>query len=299
MLAIIIPYFKIDFIDDTLNSLSNQTDNRFKVYIGDDASPEDPSILLSKYHGKFEFKYHRFKENLGEISLPQHWKRCIDLTNNEHWIMILGDDDFISDTVVESWYSNYNLFSEKSNLIRFATKTILEESGSMSDIYTHPIWENATDSFYRKFINETRSSLSEYIFSRKSYEKYGFYEYPLAWNSDDRAWLDFSDGKPIFSINDSIVFFRVSAYNISGKKDNFKKKNESSKKFFEFIVFNKLKFYNKSQRHKLLMKYEKSIKKIRTLKLYDWGVLMFFCLRYFDMYSLRKVFKRFLKSVIK
>ena len=58
----------------------------------------------------------------------------------------------------------------------------------------------------------TRSSLSEYIFSRSMYNKYGFYDYPLAWNSDDRAWLDFSDNKPIYSINESIVFFRLSEY---------------------------------------------------------------------------------------
>ena len=43
MLAIIIPYFKLLFFEETLQSLAIQTDKRFKVYIGDDASPEDPS----------------------------------------------------------------------------------------------------------------------------------------------------------------------------------------------------------------------------------------------------------------
>ena len=46
MLAIIIPYYKLTFFEDTLESLANQTDKLFKVYIGDDASPENPTDLL-------------------------------------------------------------------------------------------------------------------------------------------------------------------------------------------------------------------------------------------------------------
>lgn len=46
MLAIIIPYYKLRFFEATLESLANQTDKRFKVYIGDDASPENLADLL-------------------------------------------------------------------------------------------------------------------------------------------------------------------------------------------------------------------------------------------------------------
>ena len=48
MLAIIIPYFKLTFFEETLKSLASQTSKRFKVYIGDDASPEGPSNWLEK-----------------------------------------------------------------------------------------------------------------------------------------------------------------------------------------------------------------------------------------------------------
>ncbi len=53
MLAIVIPYYKLTFLEATLLSLANQTDQRFKVYIGDDASPEDCTPLLEKYRGQF------------------------------------------------------------------------------------------------------------------------------------------------------------------------------------------------------------------------------------------------------
>ena len=45
MLAIVIPYYKYTFFEETLLSLQNQTNKKFNVYIGDDASPENPLDL--------------------------------------------------------------------------------------------------------------------------------------------------------------------------------------------------------------------------------------------------------------
>ena len=83
MLAIIIPYFKINFFEKTLESLAQQTDQRFQVYIGDDASPVPPTELLENYQGKFSFTYRRFTENLGSISLAKQWERCIAMMQEE------------------------------------------------------------------------------------------------------------------------------------------------------------------------------------------------------------------------
>ena len=90
MLAIVIPYYKLTFFEASLQSLDNQTDKRFKVYIGDDTSSENPVNLLEKYKGKFDFVYHRFEENLGGVSLVKQWERCIALSGDEEWVIILG-----------------------------------------------------------------------------------------------------------------------------------------------------------------------------------------------------------------
>ena len=106
MLAIVIPYYKINFFGATLESLANQTNKQFKVYIGDDASLDNPKELLDKYQDQFNFVYQKFEENLGGISLVQQWNRCIALSSNEDWIIILGDDDVLESNCVESFYSN-------------------------------------------------------------------------------------------------------------------------------------------------------------------------------------------------
>lgn len=255
MLSIVIPFYKLTFFEETLDSLANQTDKRFKVYIGDDASPENPSELLDKYKGKFDFNYHRFETNLGGISLTQQWERCIARIQEEVWIMILGDDDYLGENVVAQFYSNLPEFQSKANVVRFASRTIVQEENYKAGICQHPVWETATDGYLRKFKFITRSSLSEYVFSRKAYEKYGFYNYPLAWNSDDRAWLDFSEDKPIYSINEAIVNVRLSTSNITGKKDNLLLKYASWVQFYEFLIREKFRYFKKIDRVKILRQY--------------------------------------------
>lgn len=270
MLAIVIPYYKLAFFGETLQSLANQTDKRFKVYIGDDASPENPTNLLNKYQGKFDFEYHRFETNLGGISLPQQWERCIALTADEEWLMILGDDDYLGDTVVEQFYVHLTEFQSKANVVRYASQLVYEPEKTKTKIYTNLVLESATDSFYRKFKRITMSSLSEYVFSRKAFEKHGFYDYPLAWNSDDRAWLDFSEGLPIYSINESVVYPRMSSVNITGRRDNLELKNQSSAAFYQYLISDKLEGFNKYERIKIIRKYYFELKKVKSLEIKDW-----------------------------
>lgn len=274
MLAIVIPYFNLAFFEETLQSLANQTDNRFKVYIGDDASPEDPSDLLDKYQGKFDFQYHRFESNMGGTVLTKQWERCIALSGEEEWVMVLGDDDYISDNLVEQFYFHLPEFKSKANVVRFASRTILEAEKRKANISYNPVWENAADSFYRKFQRITRSSLSEYVFLKKVYEKHGFHDYPLAWYSDDRAWLDFSENKLIYSINEGLVCVRLSNLNITGKQDNFELKNKSSIAFHKFLIQHKFNNFNKYERIKIIRKYHYELRNSKSLDSSDYMFLI-------------------------
>jgi glycosyltransferase involved in cell wall biosynthesis len=278
MLAIVIPYFKLAFFEQTLASLANQTDQRFTVYIGDDASSENPKDLLAKCQGKFPFVYHRFDDNLGGKALVQQWERCISLTKDEQWLMILGDDDYLTDTVVEQFYAQLPQFISKTNLVRFASQTVVEETQHKAAICTNPVWESATDSYFRKLMKISRSSLSEYVFLKSAFERHGFYNYPLAWNSDDRAWLDFAEDQPIYSINESVVCVRLSSLNITGKKDNLFLKSQSLVAFYTFLIEKKLNHYTKYQRIKILRKYQEELRKSSPLQFKDW---CFFAWKYF------------------
>jgi glycosyltransferase involved in cell wall biosynthesis len=295
MLAIVIPYYKLFFFEETLQSLASQTDQRFKVYIGDDASPENPANLLEKYRGQFDFVYHRFESNFGGTSLVKQWERCIAMIQKEKWIMILGDDDYLETNVVASCYKHYDDFYKKSNVIRFASKSVnMKLDGIISDSFTHPLWEKATDSYYRRFKGVTRSTLSEYVFSKEAYLKNGFRDFPLAWHSDDAAWLDFSDNKPIYTINESNVFVRFSERSISGNNEDQNLKDIASVDFIKKSILNELYLFNKDQQIELAFYYEIAIKKNRKLKNIEWFELFYIYIINFEFLEFSKCLRRFM-----
>ena len=292
MLAIVVPYYKFSFFEATLASLSIQTNMHFKVYIGDDGSPESPHNLLEKYKGKFDFEYHRFPQNKGTISLVQQWQRCIDMTGGEKWIMILGDDDVLQENCVASFYANLSDINVNDcKVIRFATQVINQDNRIISDIYYHPKIENSVDFVMRKLQGHTRSSLSEYIFDKNKLITTQFKDFPLAWYSDLLGVLEFSDFKNIFTINEALVYFRLSGQNITSKNDNLANKNIATYAFYYYLIDKKSHCFDAMQQQFLLSRLEKTFLDNKRY-LHFWTT---FTRLYFSQFYIKRYFIFILK----
>src|SRR5690606_7535298 len=105
------------------------------------------------------------------------------------------------------------------SVVRFATKVINANGNIISQKFFHPEYEVPSDFLIRKLKGDSRSSLSEYIFKTEKIYDIGFKDFPLAWYSDLLAVLEFSYPDDIYTINDGVVFFRLSEINITGRKD--------------------------------------------------------------------------------
>lgn len=254
-LAIIIPYYKLTFFRETLESLKNQTDKRFHVYIGNDASRENPEELLKEFMGDFKFTYQEFKKNIGASSLTQQWDRCINMMKDEEWFMILGDDDYLGINVVEEFYKDIEYINVNHNVVRFSLQVVDEASLVISEICINPIIEKPFDAHFKKVSGEVIGSLSEYIFRKSAYLKFRFKEYDLAWGSDNRAVIDFSEKKTIYSINEAFVSFRISKSNITGSGD-VEIKNRSLARQRRDLFADYKNDLNAEQKEKLLHEYE-------------------------------------------
>lgn len=291
MLAIVIPYFKLTFFEATLQSLANQTDKRFSVYIGDDASPENPSVLLEKYKGKFDFVCHRFDSNLGGTSLTQQWERCVALSGEEEWVMILGDDDVFGENVVATFYENRNeIDSLGINVIRYATVVINEKGQAISKLHKHPKLETSTAFLMRKFKGGTRSSLSEFIFRKKEFDKVKFKDLPLAWYSDYLAVLEVSNFSTLYTINASKVYFRHSGLNITSKADNLKTKNIATFGFYYYLLHEKQQFFTAEQISVLLARLEKTFS--------DYKKNVYFWFKFTRLYLVNFYFKQYAVFIV-
>ena len=151
-LAIVIPYYKLTYFEETLISLQNQTNQNFNLYIGDDASPETPSELIEKYSGIIS-KYKRFNTNLGGKELTRQWERCIDnLTENEEWIMLLCDDDILTENYIDKFYSNLTEINQsKLTVVKDNCKVIYTKGDVVQGPYQYEKIESSTG-FFKKII---------------------------------------------------------------------------------------------------------------------------------------------------
>ncbi|MDT0648857.1 glycosyltransferase family 2 protein [Autumnicola edwardsiae] len=259
-LTIVIPYYKKTFLDSTLLSLENQTSQNFKVFIGDDGSPEDPRSIINSFQGTLSIYYKKFENNLGSNSLTAHWHRCINNAPKSQWIMILGDDDMLSKNCVSNFYEKIDEVDfRKIRIIRFSSQIIDVENKKISKVHKHQYIENSTNFLFNKITGSARSSLSEYIFYRPNLEKKGFKNFPLAWHSDDLALIEFSNYGDILSIGNSRVYIRSSTINISGNKRFSKEKNLASYKFYKYLFINHQDILTAHRKAILISKLEKCV----------------------------------------
>lgn len=221
-LAIVIPFFKIYYLENLLLSLVAQTDQRFNLYIGDDASPHNIGDIITKYNNVLQITYKRFDENLGSSSLAKHWHRSISLTKGEGWIRLFGDDDMMDANCVSDFYSNID---DLHHVYRFSTQCIDSRGRAIKKPQIVKSNEFRSDYIRNRLLEKQRVSLSECIFSKISYDYVGgFMEMPLAYSSDVVAWYMFSGETGIRGINTSKVYLRSSEFNISSRQDNLDKK---------------------------------------------------------------------------
>jgi glycosyltransferase involved in cell wall biosynthesis len=221
-LAIIIPVFKTYFLEQLLESLVKQTDKRFNLYIGDDASPQDVLTIIKKFENILPIVYHRFDNNLGSTNLVAHWHRSIDLTKEEEWLWLFGDDDIMDTNCVMDFY---NYVNDANDVYRFSTRCINEKGEKIKRRQIVKSLQSRSDYLRDRLLDKHRISLGECIFSRQSFIKSGgFLEMPLAFSSDVVAWYDFSGINGIKGINSSQVYLRSSRFNISSRKDNLDQK---------------------------------------------------------------------------
>lgn len=218
-LAIVIPYYKIDYFEETIKSVAQQTDRNFMLYIGNDKSPDNPLPVIERYLRKDQYQYFEYEENYGGKDLVLQWERILDNVNEE-WFQVLGDDDFIDSNFVEEFHRHCNKLSTNVNVIKVKNITCNADGNR---IMNWSYYDNLASGEYnslefllRKYRGSLNSSLSEHIFKTRKYKEVGFVHYPLAWHSDDMFFLQVSDLKDFYFIDSTCVYIRIFSGSITG-----------------------------------------------------------------------------------
>lgn len=249
-LAVVIPYYNIDYFDKTMSSLACQTDKRFKVYIGNNNSPDDPRRILKNYRDKLNIVYNEFNNERNPVTLCDQFLQCVLMISDEEWFMILGDDDILEPNVISDFYRHLPQINKNQiNVVKYSTVLINMNDDLISTIYRHNQIENSIDLYVKKIKNRSRSSLSEHIFKANQFVKHKIPYFPLAWHTDDMMILLYSDFDKIYCISDSVVLIRISGKNISSWENKYRREKTEASIFFysELITKHNEKFNNEDR----------------------------------------------------
>jgi glycosyltransferase involved in cell wall biosynthesis len=236
-LAIVIPAFKINYFDQTLASIADQTCKDFTVYIGDDASPSNLKAIIDSYKDKINIVYKRFDKNIGGADLVAHWERCIDLVGDEKWIWLFSDDDTMEYNCVEMFYAATTQ-SPTINVFHFNVLQIDVLCNVTGQFQTFPEVISSEEFLINKLQKPYQFSVVvEYIFKKDYFIDFGrFVQFDLAWGSDDATWIKLAKKDGIKTIYGAKVYWRESPYNIS---PNISDSKILKRKYYAQLAFGK------------------------------------------------------------
>lgn len=234
-LAIVIPAYKPDFLARTLESVAAQTDQRFSLYLGDDAGPEGVRRICEAHRSTLgAFTYHRFVENLGAVSLASHWNRCVALTK-EPWVWLFSDDDLMLPDCVAAFHEAH-ADAKEVDVLRFQSEVVDAEGRHVSSNPRHPAIESGADFVFERLLGRRAGYAVDYVFRRSAFDAAGgFPEYPLAWGSDYAAWFLFSRRGGIRTLAHGGVQYRQSERSISGSHGAEREKFDATLRFLRFV----------------------------------------------------------------
>jgi hypothetical protein len=237
-LAVIIPAFKATFLAQTLKALVCQTDQRFNIYVCDDASPADIRGITESVLGDRPYTYKRFEQNLGGVSLAGHWNRSV-AESHEPWVWLFSDDDVMEADCVGVFYRTLEATGGSFDVYRFDTLCVDENDRPIRLSPPHPEEEGWMDFAYFLLDGSRNGTAQEAIVSRKAFEQTGgWINFPLAWFSDHASLMAWSANNGLRGMEGARVRWRRSGLNISSTRENkFKMpKVHASMQFVEFLM---------------------------------------------------------------
>jgi len=212
--AVVIPAWKPDFLQQALESFRSQNNQDFHVYVGDDASPYGLNSIVSPFLSNGNFTYHRFDQNLGGKDLVGQWERCIALTQDEPWIWLFSDDDRCSPRCIETLKRGINTHPT-TDLFHFGVQAIDERNQPIAPLQETQL-TSARDYLERRILDDYRSYVVEYVFRREPFmAQGGFQKFDLAWGSDDATWIALATHQSPVLLAGAAVEWRASTVNIS------------------------------------------------------------------------------------
>ena len=209
-LAVVIPAFRRRYLAETLESFAAQTDQRFRIYVADDGSPEPLAELAARFAARLDLVYHRFPDNLGIAGMTDHWHRAIALSQ-EPWVWLFSDDDFALPDCVAAIHAQLAEAPDEGGLLRFDVEFIDEHGTVMRRETPFPARLSAVE--YARHLLEHAADpcmIQNVVFPRAALAAAGGFSRAVGgYCSDYATWPRFARGGGVRRLASGGVRFRL------------------------------------------------------------------------------------------
>lgn len=237
-LTIAIPVFnRIEYFSDALSSVINQT-IKCRIIVVDNASLNND---FEKICRKNEIEYFKNQYNIGMFA---NWNKCMELAKTD-FLMILGDDDILKPTFVESFSQTLELYPTLD--VFYSDFYLLNTANGNSNVTNHsyriPFGYYKTGQIHYEYAAKFGLGFPSIscVFRVSKMEKY----YTDFHASND--WLSFYKkigSMEIFGLSEKLLYYRKHNNSDTSNPDTIGNLFLSQAYILEKIILPELKNYN-------------------------------------------------------
>jgi len=242
--SICIPtYNNADYINETLNSLLNQSCHNVEIIISNNASTDNTDQIVNEYLSNYNnIKYNVNSLNIGYVG---NIKSCVDISSG-NFIAIYHSDDIYHETIVEKELQvllnnpDIDAVFTLSSMFYMNTGKIIKSEICNSMIKASVEYRISDNIFVFDYKSALKTLTTKgnyfvcpsFMTRKKIYVELGGFTDDYPSNEDLHLWLRYlKSGKRIAIINEHLIKYRISPTQVS----NYYLKQNSINLFFKVI----------------------------------------------------------------
>ena len=230
--TIALPITKTRFLQETLDSIANQTETDFEVIIKnngkDDTIKAEIKDLCHSWIQKPNVQYY---ESEHQLSMPENFNSILDKAQGEFFTVLSDDDalepEFLKEiNILTKKYKDTHVFHCKVNIIN--------ENGDITGTtQLCPEWESQLDFVYHRLASKRLFYLSDFVVNTAELKKIGgFNESTTGWGLDEITWSILAFNGVAYSPN-CLLKYRLFSGNFTASKATLYNRFKDNKVIFE------------------------------------------------------------------
>lgn len=164
------------------NQISNGVDT---IVVIDNGCPYDVEEKLKCYKDKIKIIVDKIKENTGSAEGFYHAIKLAGKVNNKEYILLLDDDNVLSDKSIDKLILSYKMFNDES----YCFLCLRDDRKEFVDAINTGDWNNASENSFQSFsltrslisFSKKRKKLSNFPFVPVDYAPYGGFFFHKKW----------------------------------------------------------------------------------------------------------------------